>query len=90
MDHGGLQLAIGATLMLGGSGAFSLDSALLARNSALAERGWFRWISGALPLPMRSSTSQKFALAVFAATVIFKVATVITSFHGGPVSPGSV
>jgi uncharacterized membrane protein YphA (DoxX/SURF4 family) len=48
------NLAIGATLMLGGSGAFSLDSALLARKPALAERGWFRWISGALPLPMRS------------------------------------
>src|SRR6266568_716062 len=38
------NLAIGATLMLGGSGAFSLDSALLARKPALAERRWFRWI----------------------------------------------
>src|SRR5882757_169964 len=89
------NLAIGATLMLGGSGAFSLDSALLARKPALAERRWFRWISGALPFPMRSSTFQKFALAVFAATVIFNVATynhyrgsVITPFHVGPVSPG--
>ena len=89
------NLAIGATLMLGGSGAFSLDSALLARAPALAERRWFRWISGALPLPMRSSTFQNFALAVFAATVIFNVATynhyrgsVVTPFHGGPVSPG--
>ena len=89
------NLAIGATLMLGGSGAFSLDSGLLARKPALAERRWFRWISGALPLPMRSSTFQKFALAVFAATVIFNVATynhyrgsVVTPFHGGPVSPG--
>jgi len=89
------NLAIGATLMLGGSGAFSLDSALLTRKPALAERGWFRWTSGAAPLPMRSSTFQKFALAVFAATAIFNVATynyyrgsVITPFHGGPVSPG--
>jgi len=89
------NLAIGATLMLGGSGAFSLDSALLAREPALAERGWFHWTSGALPLPMRSSTFQKFALAVFAATVVFNVATynyyrgsVVTPFHGGPVSPG--
>src|SRR6266567_3372864 len=88
------NLAIGATLMLGGSGASSLDSGLLARKPALAERRWFRWISGALPLPMRSSTFQKF-LAVFAATVIFNVATynhyrgsVVTPFHGGPVSPG--
>jgi thiosulfate dehydrogenase [quinone] large subunit len=88
------NLAIGATLMLGGSGAFSLDNALLARKPALATRGWFRWMSGALPLPMRSSTFQKLALAVFAATVAFNVATynyyrgsVVTPFHGGPVSP---
>src|SRR6202049_3956643 len=88
------NLAIGATLMLGGSGAFSLDNALLARNPTLAERGWFRWMSGALPLPMRSGTFQKLALAVFAATVVFNVATydyyrgsVVTPFHGGPVSP---
>jgi thiosulfate dehydrogenase [quinone] large subunit len=88
------NLAIGATLMLGGSGAFSLDNALLARKPALAERGWFRWMSGALPLPVRSGTFQKLALAVFAATVAFNVATydyyrgsVVTPFHGGPVSP---
>jgi thiosulfate dehydrogenase [quinone] large subunit len=88
------NLAIGATLMLGGSGAFSLDNALLARKPALAERRWFRWMSGALPLPVDSGTFQKIALAVFAATVVFNVATynyyrgsVITPFHGGPVSP---
>jgi thiosulfate dehydrogenase [quinone] large subunit len=88
------NLAIGATLMLGGSGAFSLDNALLTRKPALAERGWFRWMSGALPLPMRSGTFQKLALVVFATTVVFNVATynyyrgsVITPFHGGPVSP---
>jgi thiosulfate dehydrogenase (quinone) len=89
------NLAIGATLMLGGSGAFSLDSALLARKPELATRDWFRWMSGALPLPMRSGNFQKLALAVFAATVVFNVATynyyrgsLITPFHGGPVSPG--
>jgi thiosulfate dehydrogenase [quinone] large subunit len=88
------NLAIGATLMLGGSAAFSLDNALLARNPALARRSWFRWMSGALPLPMRSGTFQKLALAVFAGAVVFNVATynhyrgsVITPFHGGPVSP---
>src|ERR1700738_383480 len=88
------NLAIGATLMLGGSGAFSFDNALLARKPALADRGWFRWMSGALPLPVHSGTFQKLALAAFAATVVFNVATynyyrgsVITPFHGGPVSP---
>jgi thiosulfate dehydrogenase (quinone) len=88
------NLAIGATLMLGGSSAFSLDNALLARTPTLAERGWFRWMSGALPVPLRSGTFQKIALAVFAGTVVFNVATynyyrgsVVTPFHGGPVSP---
>jgi len=87
------NLAIGATLMLGGSGAFSLDNALLARKPALVERGWFRWMSGALPLPVHG-TFRRIALAVFAATVVFNVGTynyyrgsVITPFHGGPVSP---
>jgi thiosulfate dehydrogenase [quinone] large subunit len=89
------NLAIGATLALGGSSAFSLDNALLARRPVLAECGWFRWMSGALPLPIRSGTFGKLALAVFAATVVFNVTTysyyrgsVVTPFHGGPVSPG--
>jgi len=45
----------------------------VARKPALAERGWFRWMSGALPLPMHSGAFQKIALAVFAATVVFNV-----------------
>jgi thiosulfate dehydrogenase [quinone] large subunit len=88
------NLAMGATLMLGGSGAFSLDNALLARKPELVKHRWFRWMSGALPLPIRAGSFQKLALAVFAATVVFNVATynyyrgsVITAFHGGPVSP---
>src|SRR6266404_3543206 len=88
------NLAIGTTLMLGGSSAFSLDNALLARQSELAERGWFRWMCGALPLPIRVGTFQKLSLVVFVATVVFNVATynyyrgsVVTPFHGGPVSP---
>jgi hypothetical protein len=87
-------LSIGATLMLGGSGAFSLDNALLASKPLLAERGWFRWMSGASPLPVQTRTFQKVALTVLAATVVFNLATysyyrgsVITPFHGGPVSP---
>ena len=67
--------AIGATLMLGGSGAFSLDNALLTRRPALARRAWFRWLSGALPLPMRRESFQRIAVAAFAATVILNVAT---------------
>ncbi len=88
------NVAIGATLMLGGSGAYSLDNARLARKPELARRDWFRWMSGALPLPMPSGAFERLALAVFAATVVFNVATynyyrgsVVTPFHGGPVSP---
>src|SRR3989442_15768634 len=43
------NLAIGATLMLGGSAAFSLDNALLARKPTLARRGGF----GGCPEPCR-------------------------------------
>lgn len=88
------NLAIGATLTLGGGSAFSLDNALLARNPELARRRWFRWMCGALPLPIRAGSFQKLALAVVAATIVFNVTTynyyrgsVITAFHGGPVSP---
>jgi AhpD family alkylhydroperoxidase len=50
-------------------------------------------MSGALPIP--SDAFGRLALAVFAATVVFNVATynhfrgsVITPLHGGPISPG--
>jgi thiosulfate dehydrogenase [quinone] large subunit len=80
--------------VLSGSSAFSLDNALLARKPGLVKRHWFRWMSGALPLPIRSESLQTIALALLGATVVFNVATydyyrgsVITAFHAGPVSP---
>jgi thiosulfate dehydrogenase [quinone] large subunit len=88
------NLAMGATLMLAGGGAFSIDNALLRRRPALAGRGWFRWMGGALPLPLPDRRFAILALAVFASAVVFNVATysyyrgsVVTEFHGGPVSP---
>src|SRR6202022_3943946 len=45
------NLAMGASLLLAGSGAYSLDNVLLHRNPALAGKQWFRWASGSLPLP---------------------------------------
>jgi thiosulfate dehydrogenase [quinone] large subunit len=88
------NLAMGATLMLAGSGAFSVDNALLRRKPALATRSWFRWAAGALLLPMSEHGFYHLALATFAATAVFNVATynyyrgsVVTAFHGGPVSP---
>jgi hypothetical protein len=43
------NLAMGASLLLGGSGAYSIDNVLIRRNPALAE--WLRWMAGSLPLP---------------------------------------
>ena len=46
------NLAMGATLLLGGSGAYAIDNVLIRRNPALAETPWFRWMAGSLPLPL--------------------------------------
>ena len=88
------NLGMGATLVLAGSGAYSLDNVLLRRNPALAERNWFRWLGGSLPLPLRPVAYRNTALALFAFTVLFNVGTynyyrgsVFSAFHSGPVSP---
>jgi thiosulfate dehydrogenase (quinone) len=88
------NLAMGATLLLGGSGAYSIDNVLIRRNPALAEKHWFRWIAGSLPLPLRDITFRNVALAVLGFVLVFDIGTysyyrgsVVTPFHGGPVSP---
>ncbi len=88
------NLAMGATLLLAGSGAWSLDNLLLRRTPALAGRGWFRWAAGSLPLPLRDGAFQGLALLVLAFVLGFDISTysyyrgsVIGPFHGGPVSP---
>lgn len=88
------NLAMGATLMFAGAGAFSLDNLLLARFPHLADRGWFRWICGSLPLPLSGAAFLRLSLAVFAATAIFNVGTysyyrgsVLTPYHEGPTNP---
>jgi uncharacterized membrane protein YphA (DoxX/SURF4 family) len=88
------NLAMGASLLLAGSGAWSLDNVLLRRNPTLAERQWFRWAAGSLPLPQTDVGFRTLAFAVLAFVAIFNVGTynyyrgsVLTPFHGGPVSP---
>ena len=88
------NLAMGATLLLAGSGACSLDNVLLRRNPALADRGWFRWASGSLPLPMTDTGFRNLGMIVLACVLAFDIGTysyyrgsVVTPFHGGPVSP---
>lgn len=88
------NLAMGATLLLGGSGAYSIDNVLIRRNPALTEKRWFRWMAGSLPLPLRDIAFRKVALAVLGFVLVFDIGTysyyrgsVVTPFHGGPVSP---
>ena len=88
------NLGMGAALALVGSGAYSLDNALLRANPALADKAWFRWLGGSLPLPLQAGAYRNLALALFAFTVAFNVGTysyyrgsVVTPFHSGPTSP---
>lgn len=88
------NLAMGATLLLGGSGACSIDNVLIRRNPVLAEKAWFRWMAGSLPLPLKDIAFRNLALVVLGFVLVFDVGTysyyrgsVVTPFHGGPVSP---
>jgi thiosulfate dehydrogenase (quinone) len=88
------NLAMGATLVLAGGGAYSLDDVLLKRNPGLADRAWFRWLAGSLPLPLTDKAFRDLGLIVLAAVLVFNIGTysyyrgsVVTPFHSGPVSP---
>jgi thiosulfate dehydrogenase (quinone) len=87
------NVAMGATLMLAGGAAYSLDNAWLGRNPALAGRTWFRWCGGSLKLPLSEGGFRSLALAVLAFVLVFDVSlysyyrgSVLTPYHGGPVS----
>jgi thiosulfate dehydrogenase (quinone) len=87
-------LAMGTTLLLAGSGAYSVDNLLLRRDNWLATRPWFRWMGGSLPLPLTERSYRLFALTLLAAVLAFTIGTydyyrgsVVTAYHGGPVSP---
>ncbi len=88
------NLAMGATLLLAGSGAYSLDNVLLRRWPGLAGQAWFRWCGGSLRLPVSDATFRNLGLAMLAFVLAFDIGTynyyrgsVVTPFHGGPVSP---
>ncbi len=88
------NFAMGITLLLAGSGIYSIDSWRLSRRKDLTYNRLFRWCGGALPLPINDVSFKKLALILFWASVIFVVGTydyyrgsVVTPFHGGPVSP---
>src|SRR3979490_1000034 len=88
------NLAMGATLLLAGSGAYSLDNALLKRRTHLGDRAWFRWFAGSLPLPLSDAAFRTFGLVMLAAVVSFNVAiysylrgSVVTPYPSGRASP---
>jgi thiosulfate dehydrogenase (quinone) len=85
---------MGATLVLAGGGAYSLDNVLLERNPRLADGAGFRWLAGSLPLPLTETAFRNLRLAVLAVVLAFDIGTysyyrgsVVTPYHGGPVSP---
>jgi thiosulfate dehydrogenase (quinone) len=88
------NLAMGATLLLGGSGAYAIDNVLIRRNPALEDKIWFRWMAGSPPLPLKDIAFRNLALAVLGFVLVFDIGTysyyrgsVVTPFHGGPISP---
>src|SRR6201996_3242643 len=69
------NLAMGAALLLGGSGAYSIDGVMIARNPALAEKSWFRWLAGSMPLPLKDVAFRNVGLLLVAFVAIFDVGT---------------
>ena len=85
------NFAMGVALWLAGAGAVSIDAWLLRRRPRLATSGWFQWLGSA---PWPAARLRRWSLVSAAATVLFVVLTynyyrgsVLTPFHGGPVSP---
>lgn len=55
------NFGMGITLFLAGAGPYAVDNVLLRRNPGLAERGWFRWVSGSLPPPISMRAFKRLA-----------------------------
>ncbi|WP_353612968.1 TQO small subunit DoxD [Mangrovibacter phragmitis] len=88
------NLAMGTTIFLCGSRQYALDNLILKKYPRWSESSLFRWVGGALPVPLQPSGYKKLALGLLAFVVIFNVGTysyyrgsVVTPFHQGPVNP---
>lgn len=88
------NFGMGITLLLAGGGAWSVDSWLARTRPQLAQARWFQWLGGVAPLPISDKAFKKTSAVLFALSVIFIVGTydyyrgsVVSPFHGGPVSP---
>ena len=87
------NFGMGVALLLAGGGAWSLDAWLLKRRPSLADAGWFQWF-GSGPWPLERL--KRWSLISVTVTMLFVVLTynyyrgsVLTPFHGGPVSPAA-
>src|SRR5258708_29466710 len=69
------NLAMGATLVLAGGGAYSLANVLLKRSPRLADPAWFRSLAGSPPLPLTDPAFRNLCLAVLPAASGFHIAT---------------
>lgn len=85
------NFGMGVVLWLGGAGAVSIDAWLLARHPKLADRRWFQWFGSG---PWSLQRLRQWSVLGAVATVLFVGLTynyyrgsVLTPFHGGPVSP---
>ena len=85
------NFAIGVTLFVAGSTAYSVDNWLMRRDPTLGCRGWFQWCgSGA----WSAARVSRLGLIGLVLTGLFVVSTydhyrgsVFSPFHAGPVSP---
>ncbi|MBW4053335.1 MAG: quinol oxidase [Proteobacteria bacterium] len=84
------NFAMGAALFLAGGGVYSVDAWLRKRHPQRTAAPWFQWL-GSGPWPARRL--ERWSLITAAVTVAFVVLTynyyrgsVLTPFHGGPVS----
>ena len=87
------NFGMGVALLLAGGGAWSLDAWLLKRRPSLAAARWFQWF-GSGPWPLERL--KRWSLIGITVTALFVVLTynyyrgsVLTPFHGGPVSPAA-
>lgn len=85
------NFGMGASLFLGGGGAYSIDAWRMKRRPGLVSEPGFHWLASG---PIAEVWLERVAKFLMVATVLFVVSTysyfrgsVIGPFHGGPVSP---
>jgi uncharacterized membrane protein YphA (DoxX/SURF4 family) len=85
------NFAMGVTLFMTGAAALSVDAWIMKRWPAVVGRPWFQWFGSA---PWDERRTRRWGTAGAILTVLFVGLTynyyrgsIVTPFHGGPVSP---